>query len=682
VIFAAVFGVHLLLMAYAFPVADLLGDRPYASPDYQTHFRQTTMLTRVLDEHGKLWGYDPGMLAGHPVGLIFDVDNKLHFLFSYALHKAGLPLGAAFNLFTFVTCLLAPLSLWLAARMFRLAPREQLVALAFGILLWHLDSAASAWRGGMVSFCMVSHGSIAVLGLYYRMLDPDEPRRWRYLLALLLLLPLNLLTHVWSFAILVVPMVGLYLYAWRRRMLGTRGHLMVWGLAAFSLAANLHWLAPALLRYELIAPSGVVGQANPLYIISDWFGLLVDPINTGFSIPHTLFRFAAICAAALTLWGWRRKLYDQFGILRAPGHTQSAVGAGARADVGEGVEQRAEEPPSTAIKQRDPRFFIAALSLGYLFGMAYIASLIPVLRETEPYRFVLPASLLAGVFGAPWWARVLSREQWRALSRPARVLVVVLVILLIPRVAEHVTYFIPELAPAAKLPPIVVHRAAAAPTSVLPSERKDPDWLPRGWRLRGVSDGMMQLADHINKECKEEGRLLVQHWAIAEFLGWATDRPIIGGFPDRRLIHEAANVLRRPTDPRFHGKELADYLARYNIRYVITTDPVPALESRRDLMVPLKLLFPNRIYKVRHNATYVARGQGKVKATLNRIEVTGARPAPGTQAILLRFHHMDSLRCRPRCEVLQTPIPHDPAGFITVVGKPRLPERFVIEHHY
>ena len=39
--------------------------------------------------------------------------------------------------------------------------------------------------------------------------------------------------------------------------------------------------------------------------------------------------------------------------------------------------------------------------------------------------------------------------------------------------------------------------------------------------------------------------MLVQHWAVGEFLGWATDKPIIGGFPDRRLIHEAANLFRR-----------------------------------------------------------------------------------------------------------------------------------------
>lgn len=637
VVFALIYAAHLGMLAYSFPVNDLIGGRPFASPDYQTHFRQTTVLTRVFDRFGKLWAYDPGMLAGHPVGLIFDVDNKAHFLFSYALHKAGLKLGAAFNLFTLISCLLAPLSLWLAGRMFRFGPNEQLWTLAFGVLLWHLDSSGSAWRGGMVSFSTASHGSLVVLGLFYRLVHPEERRaRWRYLLPLLLLLPLSLLTHVWCFAILVVPLVGLYLRSWHHLSWG--GHLSVWGLALFSLAANLYWLVPALLHYDLITSSGVVGQATPLYFISDWFDLLVNPINTGFSVPHTLFRFAAICGAALSLWRWRQ--------------------------------------------ERDERYFIGALTLGYLFFMAYAASLIPVLKETEPYRFVLPASLAAGIFGAPWWARACSRQRWNELSRPTKACVVVLLVLLLPRVVEHLTYFYPELAPAAKLPPIVVRQAAAAPTTTLPRELKEPDWLPQTWRMHSTGDHLMKLARYLETDCTEEGRVLVQHWAVAEFLGWATDKPIIGGFPDRRMIHEAANLLRRPTDPRFHGQELADYLVRYNIRYLVVTNPVPEIERRTDLLEPKGLIFPSRIYRVRHTADYVARGSGTVRADLNRIEVTNARPARGSQSILLKFHHISSLHCRPDCQVVKTEIPYDPAGFITVVGQPRLPQSFVIEHRY
>ncbi len=49
---------------------------------------------------------------------------------------------------------------------------------------------------------------------------------------------------------------------------------------------------------------------------------------------------------------------------------------------------------------------------------------------------------------------------------------------------------------------------------------------------------------------------------------------------------------------------------------------------------------------------------------------------------MLRFHHMRTLRCRPGCTLLKSPIAHDAVGFITVVGQPKLPRRFVIENVY
>ncbi len=99
-------------------------------------------------------------------------------------------------------------------------------------------------------------------------------------------------------------------------------------------------------------------------------------------------------------------------------------------------------------------------------------------------------------------------------------------------------------------------------------------------------------------------------------------------------------------------------------------------------MLPMKMIGGHRVYRVRHKANYFARGSGKVKADLNRIEVSDARPFKGSQALMLRFHHMRTLRCRPNCRLLKSPIAHDAVGFITVVGQPTLPRRFVIENVY
>jgi hypothetical protein len=314
--------------------------------------------------------------------------------------------------------------------------------------------------------------------------------------------------------------------------------------------------------------------------------------------------------------------------------------------------------------------------------MAYFAALIPGLRETEPYRFIMPGVLLAGIFGSPWFASLLTLSELRTLPGSVKAILVVVLVLLAPRAIGQIAYFIPEVSPEVKLPSIVREQAKAPPTTLMPVPKPDPAFISKTWRLRGVKPDMFKLADVLDRECNEDGRFLIQHWVWGEFLSWALDKPTISGFPDRRMLHEAAFLFRRPDDPRFWDQELADYLVRYNIRYVVMTEYVSPVEQRRELLEPFKLVGPHRIYRVRHRANYFMRGSGRLRADLNRIEVFDAEPAVGSQTVTLRFHHMETLRCRPGCRVVKAPIPHDPVGFITVVGTPTLPSNFVIENRY
>jgi hypothetical protein len=629
--FAVVYALHLAAVYYALPYRVLASDQPFDGVDYQTHYQQLTTLSQAFSRFGRLWAYDPNMLAGYPEGLIFDVDNKAHFLFSYGLTRLGVPRPIAFKLFTLLSCLLAPLFIWLSARLLRVGRRAELLALLGGVLLWNFDySARFMWTVGMVSFATASYLSIVVLALFRRLL---ASRSWGMWIALSVLLPLALLTHVWAFAVLAVPMTVMYLRTWRGA--GARGHVQVMLLAAFALAGNAHWLVPALRHFGIVARSAIVGQTTPPYFFSDWIEILIDPFATGFAIPHTLFRYAVLCGAVLTLWSWRR--------------------------------------------ERDERFFFATLTLGWLLGITFLAALVPGLAETEPYRFNVPAAFFAATCCGPWYGRALTWSALRVLPREAKALLVICAILILPRVAKQVIYFIPDLVPT--VPPILANQGRLPSTfTVPPLGERDPALLFK--RLYSIDERMLELARYMQRECREEGRVLVQHWAVGEFLRWATDRPIIGGFPDRRVHHQAANLFRRFEDPRYWGNELADYLVRYHIRYVVVTDPMPPVEGRRDLLEPRRLIGPHRIYRVRHHGTYFLRGTGKVSTGLNRIEVTEVRPAPGTQAVLLSFHHMSTLRCRPGCGVQRSPVPHDPVGFITVVGDPVLPSEFVIENGY
>jgi hypothetical protein len=121
---------------------------------------------------------------------------------------------------------------------------------------------------------------------------------------------------------------------------------------------------------------------------------------------------------------------------------------------------------------------------------------------------------------------------------------------------------------------------------------------------------------------------------------------------------------------------------RYNIRYLLMTDYVPSVELSEGLLEFRRFIGPHRLYRVRHLGNFFISGSGRVQASLNTIEVTEAKPAPGTESLSLRFHYLKTLGCRPSCEVSQEAIPHDPVGFIRVSGRPILPNAFTIENNY
>lgn len=604
---------YVLLTAYALPLATVFGELPFGGPDYQTHYQHTHTLTQVREQFGRAWAYDPDLLAGHPTGLIFDVDNKLHFGFVQLMRALGLPLAAGFNLFTLVSALLAPWSLWLTARLLGYAAPARVLAFGLGTLVWHFDPTTRfCWGGGMVSFATAAHLGVVSVALMHRLLQGE---RARFGVGLVVVLPLVLRAHAWSFALLVVPLTAQYVAAWRR--VGWRTHALVWAAALLGLAANLDWLAPALRHAELIVPTARLGQATPAYIFYDFVEVLVDPLNTGFVVQRTFLRTLVLIAAGLGLWAWRR--------------------------------------------ERDARAGVGLLTLAWLFGLTYFGALVPGVRETEPYRFAVPMTLWATVLACPWlcaaWLRL------RELPAAARGVVTVMAVLLSVRLYQQVSPMLPMLTPG-PLP-------GGASASLMPSAR-----------MQGVPEDSRAVADWLRDQPRT-GRVLVQIHGVGEYLRWATDWPVIGGFPDRRMIFSDANLFYFKTEDERYGAGLAEYLKKYNVAYVVFTYPhVASVERRTDLLAPAGIVGGvHRVYKVKKVAGYFAEGSGEVEARLNEIVVRGAKPAPGTQQVTLRYHWMAELRCSPGCTVERAEVEGDRAGFVRVVGSP-LPRDFKVTLDY
>lgn len=614
----ALIGLHLLLLAYAFPLDVVFGDAPLGGADYQTHYQHTHTLLQVRTELGQAWAYDPKLLAGHPSGLIFDVDNKVHFAWCAALVRVGVPLPVAFNLFTVLAGLLAPFILWASARLLAMSAAARATVFGLGVLVWNFDPTARfCWGSGMISFAAASLLCVLAVALLHRLLAGGGRA---HALAFVLLLPLALRMHVWSFAALVLPLTGLYLRSCRK--VPVRTHLAVWTAAVLGLLCNLDWLLPAWAHRELIVPSAGLGQATPQFLIYDFIEQFVDSRITGVVVQRTLLRGLVLLAALATWWGWRR--------------------------------------------ERDARSGVGGLTLAWLVGLTYCGALVPMVQATEPYRFAVPMVLWATVLAGPWL--VGAWTGLRGLSGAARGAVVVLALLLVPRVYQQVMPFVPELSP--------------VPPPMAPAARM----LTSG-RLTAVPEDFRAVRDWLQAQ-PDTGRVLVHSGALGEYLRWATDRPVLGGFHDRRMIFQDADLFYFPLDDARYDAGLAEYLERYNVAYVVMSYPhLPALERRTDLLAPAGIQGgQHRVYRVRETSGYFESGSGKVTAAINRIAVKAARPAPGTEALTLRFHHMDELQCRATgasgCRVERAEVPGDQAGFVRVVGEPTLPEKFVLELVY
>ena len=165
-------------------------------------------------------------------------------------------------------------------------------------------------------------------------------------------------------------------------------------------------------------------------------------------------------------------------------------------------------------RERDARSGVGGLTLAWLVGLTYCGALVPVVQATEPYRFAVPMVLWATLLSGPWLVR--AAAGLRELRGVARGAVVVLGLLLVPRVYQQVMPFIPELSP--------------VPPPMAPAAR-----MLQSGRLRAVPEDFKAVRDWLSAQ-PDTGRVLVHDGSMGEYLRWATDRPILGGFHDRRMI--------------------------------------------------------------------------------------------------------------------------------------------------
>ena len=621
---------HGLLVLYFFPPRVVAGGEPVGAIDYALHQYQADRARQAFEGWGKLWGYDPQVLAGHPAGALEDLTSKGLELFVITLGQLGVNSVLAFNLFILVVHLCVPLLAWLTAWLLGLSPIQRAVATLLWVLLWFFDSLTHwIWYCGMISWAAGTCLALLLVALVFRVVQRGPAWGW---IPVALLATLLVTVHPFG-SLVAVPACAL-LYLRRARWLGLWGGAGVALTIALPVAVSSIWLTTAARMWHYVDELTNFLKPSAATLLWDFLDITEDPWDTGLAPVRTLLRFLCLTAGGVVLWRWR--------------------------------------------KQRDPRLLPLGLVLGMGLVLAYGGGLLEATSKVQPYRLMMPATLVAAFPAALLLCELLSPAALRKLGRPARLLLLLLAVMTLPRMVRTVIVNMPDPLPAP-------HRLLPGSTHL--DARQEPlsglfAFRPAPLRHLGSDPNHKKLRDWLKKYHRGRGRVLVQDWILGEYLAWATRIPLLGGL-EQRAIHQAdAHLFRHHQDGNLPGRALRDYLERYAVGLVVIRAPVlekvtlPALEWRKDLLHFVTVVGGYRIYLTKINPSYFLRGKGRVVGqAFNSIRVEGA----SGDDVVLRFHWLETLRCRPHCEVQRFSIKGDRVGFIRVV---RPPPKFEIYNAY
>lgn len=260
-------GAHLgAALAVFRPLAAFLSAAAIDSFDYCVLEYQLHLARETFAASGRLWGYDPFLLAGNVQTFIWNSNVLLQVL---AVLMPWLPVGMVLKLAAVLSAAALPWLLYVGWRGFGAGRAAALVGVLAGLAWFRLSEGIMFWAVAMNTGFLVFPFSFMALGLLSAVLRGERRGRW-----LLLAMPLGLLVHKTMAVSFGLPALVLLL-ATRGEWTG-RKWLLLAATAVFTLALNAFWLLPVW-RYRHVAAFDPAisywSNRDPLA----WLRDLIDP---------------------------------------------------------------------------------------------------------------------------------------------------------------------------------------------------------------------------------------------------------------------------------------------------------------------------------------------------------------------------------------------------------------------
>lgn len=575
---------HVALVLCHYPPALMSARQPLCSGDASYHLAECFEGAELLATGPRLWGYSPYFMAGYPFGLWTCVGGRHGYAFA-PLIAPGAPVGVVFYLYAVVTAMLTPLLIALAAWIAGLNGRRVLISLGVAIVVYQLDSQVSyMWTYGNVAFPFVNGLGVVFAALLYTAVR--QKRMW-VAVAAGLVLGLALFLHqltIWPLA------AAAFLALWvnRRELTGLR---TLYGVSALALggALLLPWIFDLAYFLDVRAPGRFQGLQG------SWKNLVMDFLSDR---------------------GYRQR-FDR----RLLFHVQlGLVVVGAYAGWMRAHRQLAKVLAGTAF---------ASLAMAYAF------SYFPLLREMEPYRYVVSFALFLVIPTA-----LCAEEAARVfvLSRPAgKCAALCLGLMLLPQGTAYL-FDIARRSPAA-----------------------------------GLDRDQRAVVEYVKAHPEREGRVVCENGDLGNAMPLLTRREVIGGqcSVTAPLVHQSISVgrgLAFGAEVRtLTAAQLASKLDMYNTAYVVAS--APALVSLMARVEGFTERFQSGSYRIFARDALApgwllggASPATRVTARMNSICIDQAPPG----RFVLKYNFLKTLQAPPGVHLFPAAVPGAALPFIGV----------------
>jgi len=531
-------------------------------------------------------------MAGYPVGLWNSMGKKGFEIFHLLLPWVSLPrlfYGVIVSL-----CIITPLLVWLALRRRCGSVRCSSILFALSLVLWHLGTQiAYFWGFGNIFFptaaCLVVLMCAALQGII------DGPRQWLKGVVLGVLAAAAFYFHTVVLVAAAPALLAVLLMGGAGRTDRRARASIGLSLAVFALLI-VWWLVPLLgTRDDCLAQPKQWFQGGPKHLVMDMFS---DRAYQQHFDRNFLFQFAVVAGLAGTWIAWRQ----------TGNRLMAALGVG------------------------------GICSLAITYGAPFVAPF----RAIQPYRFVIPTTLL--FLGPAAVAADAGVGIFLESGRRVRVLAAVLGVLLVPRFTAYLI---------------------------------DQTW-PRG--DVGVTDVRRQVIEEV-KTMQVQGRILCDDVGLGHILPYFCDVPVLSGLSSQAFLkHRFAGIDeegilfgRKPGE--WEPAELLEYLQAYAVEYaILSTRPWLRFARRSDSpFVEDRTIAGQTLFRVRDaQPGYALQGEADITAAAGRIEVKNA-----TGPVVLKFHYADWLTGGEGVSLKAVHVLDDPVPFIRADPDPGVRE-FVI----